>query len=196
MSSNNNQDKSASSYLAIISYILLIFSVSLTLYGFFSNFGITDDEGFYLYFLIHAISETSFTFFHTGIHFIGTLFNHNLLGYRILNLLLILTSLNIAAYNSFLFYFRKNDSSFNSNSNLKLFFTRFGGRFRWQSTKRRGQSHKRSGPADCAKRLESAAPCLQGCWPCCGLHRTVLSSSKSPQTPRAFRRDPSKLIQN
>ena len=121
MSSNNNQNKSATSYLAIISYILLIFSVSLTLYGFFSNFGITDDEGFYLYLLIHGISETSFTLFHTGIHFIGTLFNHNLLGYRILNLLLILTSLNIAAYNSFLFYFRKNDSSFNSNSNLKLF---------------------------------------------------------------------------
>ena len=121
MSSKDNYSDRNTSNLVVFSSILLIFTLFLTLYSFFSNYGLTDDEGFYLYFLIHGISETSFTFFHTGIHFIGEVFNHNLIGYRILNFILILTSINIAAYNSFLFFFRQDKISTLNNPSLKLF---------------------------------------------------------------------------
>ena len=121
MSSKDNYSDRNTSNLVVFSSILLIFTLFLTLYSFFSNYGLTDDEGFYLYFLIHGISETSFTFFHTGIHFIGEVLNHNLIGYRILNFILILTSINIAAYNSFLFFFRQDKISTLNNPSLKLF---------------------------------------------------------------------------
>ena len=121
MEANSNKSAGNNRKLLVFSSILVIFTLFLTLYSFFSNYGLTDDEGFYLYFLIHGIAETSFTFFHTGIHFIGEAFNHNLIGYRIVNLILILTSINIAAYNSFLFYFRKNQNLNTNGSPLKLF---------------------------------------------------------------------------
>ena len=53
MSSKDNYSDRHTSNLVVFSSILLIFTLFLTLYSFFSNYGLTDDEGFYLYFLIH-----------------------------------------------------------------------------------------------------------------------------------------------
>ena len=110
-------------YILSFSSILLFLAIFLIIYSFFSNFGITDDEGFYLYFLVHGISENTFTFFHTFLHFVGKIFNHNLIGYRILNLLLIIGSINFAAYGSYLFYFSDKKSNHKIPIDLFIFLS-------------------------------------------------------------------------
>mgnify|MGYP006107396455 FL=1 len=113
------KDKKTSPLILLISTILVTCITCLIIYSFFSNYGITDDEAFYHYFLIHGFSETTFTFFHTFIHFLGKIFDHNLIGYRLLNFLLIVISINLAAYNSFLFYTKRDNSI--SSKDLLIF---------------------------------------------------------------------------
>ena len=75
--------------------LFLILATTL-IYSFFSDYGLRDDEGFYFYYLKHGIEEPTFTFFHTLGNLFGPLFSFNLIGFRILNLILILISVNLA----------------------------------------------------------------------------------------------------
>ena len=74
----------------VFSSILLTGLLVLLIYSFFSDFGLRDDEGFYLYYLKQGISEPTFTFFHTIGNLFGYIFSYQLLGFRLLNLILIL----------------------------------------------------------------------------------------------------------
>ena len=83
----------------VFSSILLTGLLVLLIYSFFSDFGLRDDEGFYLYYLKQGISEPTFTFFHTIGNLFGYIFSYQLLGFRLLNLILILMPKGIIVNN-------------------------------------------------------------------------------------------------
>ena len=88
----------------VFSSILLTGLLVLLIYSFFSDFGLRDDEGFYLYYLKQGISEPTFTFFHTIGNLFGYIFSYQLLGFRLLNLILILISINLSLFYDYKFY--------------------------------------------------------------------------------------------
>lgn len=89
----------------IFSSFLLLSVLTTLIYGFFSDFGLRDDEGFYLYYLKHGINEPTFTFFHSIGNILGSIFSYNLIGFRFLNLILLLVSINISVFYALQFYF-------------------------------------------------------------------------------------------
>ena len=95
------------SKVKVFSSILLTGLLVLLIYSFFSDFGLRDDEGFYLYYLKQGISEPTFTFFHTVGNLFGYIFSYQLLGFRLLNLILILISINLSLFYAYKFYIDK-----------------------------------------------------------------------------------------
>lgn len=89
---------------SVLSSILLFLLMTILVYSFFSDFGLRDDEGFYLYYLKYGIDEPTFTFFHTIGNIFGPLFSYQLYGFRLLNLLLLLISINISSIAAYQFY--------------------------------------------------------------------------------------------
>ncbi|MBT3475367.1 hypothetical protein HN460_00300 [bacterium] len=87
------------------SSILFVLLLSVLIYSFFSDFGLRDDEGFYLYYLKQGIAEPTFTFFHTLGNLFGFIFSYQLLGFRLLNLLLLIISVNLSIVFGYQFYF-------------------------------------------------------------------------------------------
>mgnify|MGYP001160947714 FL=1 len=98
------------------SFFIILFS--FLIYSFLSDFGIRDDEGFYFYYLKHGIDEPTFTFFHTVGNFFGPLFGFNLLGFRLLNLFLLLISINLSLIFGYQYYF--NTTNFKDKNLLFL----------------------------------------------------------------------------
>ena len=95
------------SKVKVFSSILLTGLLVLLIYSFFSDFGLRDDEGFYLYYIKQGISEPTFTFFHTVGNLFGYIFSYQLLGFRLLNLILILISINLSLFYAYKFYIDK-----------------------------------------------------------------------------------------
>ena len=82
------------SYLKNLNKVLIasvfLFFVALLIFSFGRNYGVHEDEGALLYYLSQGYSETTFSTFHILPNLIGQLFNHSILGYRVLNLVLFL----------------------------------------------------------------------------------------------------------
>ena len=82
------------SYLKNLNKVLIasvfLFFVALLIFSFGRNYGVHEDEGALLYYLSQGYSETTFSAFHILPNLIGQFFNHSILGYRVLNLVLFL----------------------------------------------------------------------------------------------------------
>ena len=82
------------SYLKNLNKVLtasvFLFFVALLIFSFGRNYGVHEDEGALLYYLSQGYSEITFSAFHILPNLIGKLFNHSILGYRMLNLVLFL----------------------------------------------------------------------------------------------------------
>ena len=91
------------------SSILFLLLLSVLIYSFFSDFGLRDDEGFYLYYLKQGITEPTFTFFHSLGNIFGFIFSYQLLGFRLLNLLFLIISVNLSLIFCYQFYFSSNN---------------------------------------------------------------------------------------
>ena len=92
-----------------LSSILFLLLLSVLIYSFFSDFGLRDDEGFYLYYLKQGITEPTFTFFHSLGNIFGFIFSYQLLGFRLLNLLFLIISVNLSLIFCYQFYFSSNN---------------------------------------------------------------------------------------
>ena len=76
-----NQDNISCSFLAWTSLICLTLLMSIIVFGFFTNFDITD-EGWHLYHHMFGADFVSLRGMHFFTHTIGKIFNHSALGYR------------------------------------------------------------------------------------------------------------------
>ena len=78
----------------LLALLAVLISISIT--SFYIGFDFTD-EGLYLYLLSHGSVSTFLSPFHIILNPLGTLFNHSLIGYRFLNLVMLLACYLILA---------------------------------------------------------------------------------------------------
>jgi len=90
---------------------LFISFTILLLFSFGRNYGVHEDEGALLYYLSQGYSDVTFNAFHILPNLIGKLFNHSILGYRILNLVLLLICAKYATCKIYSFVNNKEKSS-------------------------------------------------------------------------------------
>ena len=77
--------------IVYVSLLLLLSLVGYTIFTQFSNFELTG-EGYYLYVLLQGRNATFLSPFYLIFHYVGKIFGHKIIGYRLLNLFLLLGS--------------------------------------------------------------------------------------------------------